>query len=387
VAFLIDQDHDRAIADDPAGAPGAGPRGGGPDPARGAAVTLLDVARAAGVSRTTVSNAFNRPDQLSAALRERVLATARGLGYAGPNPVARMLRKGRVGAVGVVFTDGLLYTFSDPASLAFLGGVAEVCEPERTGVLIVPGTDTEASVALIQAAAVDGLVVYCCDTESPLPAAVAARGLPVVEVDSERVPGAPRILVDDRGGARAAAGHVLGLGHRRLGVLSLDLHHAPRAGPVDAARRASIAYDVTANRLAGYLEAAAAAGLDPEAVPIEECPGNEEAAARAGAMALLAREPRPTALLAMSDRLAAGALQAAAALGLAVPRDLSLVGFDDVPLAAQLTPPLTTVRQPLAEKGRLAAALLFRPAPPGERRVLPTALVVRGSTAPPPRAP
>jgi DNA-binding LacI/PurR family transcriptional regulator len=142
---------------------------------------------------------------------------------------------------------------------------------------------------------------------------------------------------------------------------------------------------VTAERLAGYLEALAAAGIDPDAVPIEERPTGEnaEAAARAGALALLACRPRPTAILAMSDRLAAGALQAAAQVGLSVPRDLSVVGFDDAPLAAQLVPPLTTVRQPLTEKGRLAAELLFRPRE-RDRWVLPVELVRRGTTAPPP---
>ena len=89
---------------------------------RGASPTLLDVARAAGVSRTTVSNAFNRPDQLSAELRERVLATAREMGYAGPNPMARMLRTGRAGAIGVVFSDRLTYAVTDPAAVAFLQG-------------------------------------------------------------------------------------------------------------------------------------------------------------------------------------------------------------------------------------------------------------------------
>jgi DNA-binding LacI/PurR family transcriptional regulator len=167
--------------------------------------------------------------------------------------------------------------------------------------------------------------------------------------------------------------------------MTLDLRPDGYEGPVDAARRRSSDYHVTAERLAGYLEALHGAGIDPDTVPIEERPTGEsaEAAAREGALALLARTPRPTAILAMSDRLAAGGLQAAAQLGLRVPDDLSIVGFDDAPLASQLVPPLTTVRQPLAEKGRLAAELLFRPRE-RQRWILPVELVPRGTTAPPP---
>lgn len=358
-------------------------REGRTQPPRG--VTLLDVAKAAGVSRTTVSNAFNRPDQLSGELRDRVLGTARGLGYAGPNPIARMLRTGRAGVIAIMFPDTLPYTFSDPASVAFLQGAAQACQAERSGVLILPELDEGAAATAIGSSAVDGFVLYCWPEDSRILPSLAERRLPAVGVDIGAFPLGPLIGVDDRGGAAAAAAHLVGLGHRRLAVLTLELRPDGFTGRVDAARRGSASYHVTAERLGGYLEALARAGIDPASVPIEERPTGEraEAAAREAALALLACRPRPTAILAMSDRLAAGALQAAAQLGFQVPRDLSVIGFDDAPLAAQLVPPLTTVRQPLIEKGRLAAELLFRPTDQ-RRHVLPVSLVARRTTAPPP---
>lgn len=345
--------------------------------------TLLDVARAAGVSRTTVSNAFNRPNQLSAELRLRIMARARELGYGGPDPVARMLRTGRAGAIGVVFADGLPYAFSDPASIAFLQGVAEVCARERSGLLILPGADDATTEELIKTAVVDGFVLYCMIEDAPFLDVLVERGLPTVAVDLERRDWMTAVNIDDEGGAHAAARHLLTLGHHRLAVLSFELSPQRERGYVPHAALSEAIYAVTASRWRGYLRAVTEAGQDPLAVPIYACPGDDDATAVSGAIELLSRDPRPTAILAMSDRLAHGVVLAAARLGLAIPAELSIVGFDDIPLAAELVPPLTTVRQPLIDKGRLAAEGLFAPRQAG-RVMLPTELIVRGSTAPPP---
>jgi DNA-binding LacI/PurR family transcriptional regulator len=348
-----------------------------------ASPTLLDVARAAGVSRTTVSNAFNRPDQLSADLRERVLATARGLGYAGPNPMARMLRTGRAGAVGVVFFDRLTAAVGDPAAIALLQGVALICEQEDAALLILSATDEDAARRVVRQAAVDGFIIWCLATETAVIQAMLERGQPVVAVDEPRFVDGPGVGVDDRGGARQAAGHLVRLGHRRIAVISMETRPDGYAGPLDAARRAGSVYAVTDERLAGYEEALAAAGLDPAALRIEERPYNSPGAACDAARALLVERPRPSAILAMSDPFALAAIEAAAGLGLRVPDDLSVVGFDDIPIAGQVSPPLTTVRQPLVEKGRIAAELLFGRRQADAPIVLPTKLVVRGTTAPP----
>jgi DNA-binding LacI/PurR family transcriptional regulator len=351
----------------------AGPR---PSP------TLLDVARAAGVSRTTASNAFNRPDQLSAALRDKVLAVARDLGYTGPNPMARMLRTGRAGAIGVVFPEPVTYAFTDPFALALLQGIAAVCEQEEAGVLVLSALDEEAVRRTVYQVAVDGFIMECLAADSDVVDAVLERGVPAVAVDYPGFTEAPSVEIEERAGARAAAAHLIGLGHRLMGVLAFETRPDGYVGPLDADRRAGAVYETTMERLAGYEEGLRGAGLDPATLAVEEHPGYGRGRGIAAACRLLAQVPRPTAILAMSDEFALGAIEAAQGFGLRVPEDLSVVGFDDIPNAALSSPPLTTVHQPLVEKGRIAAELLF-----GRRKarsiVLPTRLVVRASTAPP----
>ena len=366
-----------------------------PDPAR--PMTLRAVADELGVSAKTVSNAFSRPDQLSAPLREQVLATARRLGYPGPNPLAAGLRRGRVGAIGVAYDNGLSYAFDDPVAVELLAGASTVAEPAGAGLLLVPGsTDPARRLAAVSDAVVDGLVVSSLGDDDPLLTAVVARRLPFAVVDQPRpdrlaelgAPGTPWVGVDDRAAAAAVAGHLLALGHRRLAVVSFGLHGDPiRPGLVDQEAQAAATYAVTRDRLAGYRDAALGAGVDWAGVPVFHGEDSTPAVGEAGAAAVLATSPRPTALLCLSDRLAEGALRAAARLGLRVPDDLSVAGFDDAAPAAALG--LTTVRQPTRLKGSTAAQGLLdrlagRPAP--EPRILPTELVVRTSTGPAPEA-
>ncbi|MDX1655564.1 MAG: substrate-binding domain-containing protein [Candidatus Competibacteraceae bacterium] len=345
--------------------------------------TLQDLAKQLGVSRTTVSNAFNRPDQLSEELRERILSAARKLGYTGPNPVARMLRTGRAGAVGLLFSEPLTYAFDDPTTLAFLQGVGQVCARVQSSLLILPVVDNANAVQTIQQAAVDGFIIYCLPDDSPVVAQVLERRLPVVAVD-QAIQGVPTVGIDDRQAARLAAEHLLALGHRRLGVLALDLQADDHFGPVAKERRMTPNYRVTAQRLKGYEEALGAAGIDLHSLPLWECPGNDSGRALEAARNLLDTHPRPTGLLAMSDRLALGVLEAARERGLEVPRDLSVVGFDDIALASQLTPTLTTIHQPLVEKGVVTAELLLEGTGEATSRQLEVQLVVRDSSGPPP---
>jgi DNA-binding LacI/PurR family transcriptional regulator len=342
------------------------------------------VAKEAGVSAMTVSNAFNRPDQLSIAVRERVLKTARRVGYAGPDPVARGLRSGRAGAIGVISDTPLSYALRDPAAAAFLAGVCGGAESERLGLLVVAGTAPEQrDVDPVRAAMVDGFIVYSVADGDPLVAAVVDRRLPAVVVDQPRLPGLPFVGIDDRAAAAGAANHLLALGHRRVSVLTFALAPDGRNGIAGAARQAAAAYRVTRERLAGYADAMTAAGLSWADVPVHECVGSSRRLGRAGAEALLARSPRPTALLATSDELAAGALDAAHARRLDVPAELSVVGFDDTHAAVTTRPPLTTIRQDHEDKGREACALLLDRlggTRPSDTRILPHRLVVRAST-------
>ncbi|HEX6676333.1 MAG TPA: LacI family DNA-binding transcriptional regulator [Actinomycetes bacterium] len=360
-----------------------------------ASVTLATLARELGVSKSTVSNAYNRPDQLSPALRARILDAARRLGYPGPDPLAATLSRGRVGAIGLVFFDDpptypLTFAFTDPVHALFLQGVADACGRAGVGLVLLGGGKGG---DLVRAALVDGFICQYDVAGDERFQAVAERGLPVVVVDGppDPAPGGAssgavrRVGVDDRGAARAAARHLLELGHRAIGVVAAPLSPDGHDGPAGPRRQRDARYHVIRERLAGYRAEVEAAGLPWAAVPVEERSPYGQEAGRRAAGALLDRPDRPSALLAMSDELALGALRAAEERGLDVPGQLSVVGFDDTPAAAGARPPLTTVHQPHRDKGRIAAELLLRPGTgAATRRTLPADLVVRGSTAPPP---
>lgn len=356
-------------------------------------LTLRDVAAELGVSAKTVSNAYVRPDQLSTELRERILATADRLGYPGPDPVAAGLRRGRVGAIGVAYDNQLSYAFDDPTTSALLAGVSSVAEEAGTGLLLLPGsTDPRRRASAATRAVVDGVVASSVSDDDPLLQLVIARRLPLVVIDQPRpdrltalgASSAPWIGIDDRAAAEAAAEHVLGLGHRIVGVVSFGRARGASAGFADQQAQADATYAVTRDRLAGYRAAAAHHGVAWSDVPVWTGIDSTAAEGESGARALLDRSPRPTALLCLSDRLAEGALRAVDQAGLRVPSDVSVVGFDD---AAQLaaTLGLTTIEQPSRTKGGHAARALLdllagRPAL--RQQLLPTYLRVRSSTGP-----
>jgi DNA-binding LacI/PurR family transcriptional regulator len=364
-------------------------------PHMSARITLQSIADRLGCSAKTVSNAFNRPDQLSAATRERVLAVAAELGYPGPNPLAAGLRRGRVGAIGFAYANPLSYAFEDPVSVELLAGVTAVAEGAGAGLLLVPGSaGGERSAAAMSAAVIDGLLIFSMADDDPLVDAAIARRLPTVVIDEPepsrlaRRGGEPPcwIGIDDREAARGAAGHVLALGHRRIAVITFSLRRGQERGPAGGREQAQATYAVTRNRLEGYRDAVAAAGLNWSSVPVMAGVTSSVQEGAAAAAALLDLEPAPTAILCMSDRLAEGALQVARARGLAVPGDVSVVGFDDADTAEALG--LTTVRQPHRGKGQAAAHTLLglmggRPAK--RVQLLGTEIVRRASTGPPPR--
>lgn len=347
--------------------------------------TLARIAAELGVSVMTVSNAYNRPDQLSAGLRERILAKARELGYPGPDPLARGLRRGRAGALGVLYDTWPSYMFQSPGAVGFLQGLSETTGRAFMGVLLLP-TPLPGQGNPLDAALADGFVVYSVsDTDPHVPVARARR--PVVIVDQPRLEGTAFVGIDDERAAAVAAEHLLGLGHRHIAVLSFALARDGVEGPADLERQESATYAVTRARLSGYRTALIAAGLAWEEVVVYECQFLRRA--DRAVRHLLGRRPRPTGLLATSDALALAALRTAAQDGLGVPDHLSVVGFDDTPKAQTATPSLTTVRQPHVQKGKRAGELLLgalrgRSTPPPQ--FLPTELIIRDSTGPAPRA-
>jgi DNA-binding LacI/PurR family transcriptional regulator len=355
----------------------------GPLPRRRA--TLASLAAELKVSRTTISNAYNRPDQLSDALRERVLATAKRLGYPGPDPVARSLRTRRAGAVGLMITEPLTYSFSDPAALDFVAGLAESCEELGQGLLLVavgPNRDVADGTASVLAAGVDGFVVYSAAGDDPYLQVVLQRRLPLVVVDQPRdVPGASQVRIDDRAAMRAMADYVLGLGHREIGLLTMRLLRDRHQGLADTKRLRASTFSVQSERIRGVREAMAAAGLNSDGLIVVE--SHEHTATSGGVAAEIAlrANPRITALMCTADVLAISAMDYLRAHGKYAPGQMTVTGFDGVPEA--MSRGLTTVAQPSLEKGRHAGQLLHKGDITPTIEVLDTELI-RGRTAGPP---
>jgi DNA-binding LacI/PurR family transcriptional regulator len=354
---------------------------------------MTRVAEELGVSSMTISNAYNRPERVSESLREQIFETAERLGYAGPDPVARSLRRQKTNLAGVLYSNPLSYAFDDAAQVLFLKGVATATEEAGMGLVLVPGSlgsspNERASAAMN--AAVDGFVVYSIAEDDPLVEAALRRRLPTVIADQPLLEDVPFVGIDNESAAREVARHLVDLGHEQFGVVSFSIAAADRdPGIADSRRQRSATLRVTRARLAGYEAVLEAAGLPWKEVPVYECFGSSKALGREAADVLLSQDPPLTAILALSDQLALGVIETAKERGLSVPEDLSVAGFDDVPEAATSRPPLTTVHQDHAEKGELAGRLLvaqLREEETKDTDLLPARLVVRGSTGRPPGA-
>jgi DNA-binding LacI/PurR family transcriptional regulator len=339
-----------------------------------AKVTLQSIADKVGVSRMTVSNAFSRPDPLSADLRARVLAAADELGYVGPDPAARALARGRVGSVGLLLNGTLSEAFEDQVSAEFVASVAdELAQRGLALTVLTPPTDDDFVPA--RDVAIDGALVYTCEPKSAGVEWLGRRSLPVVAVDQDLGKAVPGVRVDDRDGARQGAQHLLELGHRRIGILAL--------GSAGSNGRLVDSQSLPARmRLAGWRAALKKAGVDPVVV---RAPFEHQDASFTAARELL--EHPVTAVLCFSDVFARAVVRAAEEQGKRVPEDISVVGYDDSPLSAASRPALTTVRQDITAKGHAAAGMLadVLDGRPATSQLLPTTLVVRDSTGPAPK--
>jgi DNA-binding LacI/PurR family transcriptional regulator len=350
--------------------------------------TLASLAAELKVSRTTISNAYNRPDQLSPALREKVLATAKRIGYPGPDPVARSLRTRRAGAVGLVITEPLTYSFRDPAALDFVAGLAQSCEEIGQGLMLVavgPSRSFADGSASVLAAGVDGFVVYSAAGDDPYLHVVQQRRLPLVVVDQPNgLPGASTVRIDDRGAMRKLGDYVLGLGHREIGLLTMRLRRDrdnTSEGLVHPERLRSSTFHVQRERIGGVRDAMAAAGLDPESLTVVESYEHTPASGGAAAKVALQANPRITALMCTADVLALSAMDYLRGRGKYAPGQMTVTGFDGIPEAIRRG--LTTVAQPSLQKGRRAGELLHEGGIRPTIEVLDTELI-RGRTAGPP---
>lgn len=342
-------------------------------------VTVTTVAEAAGVSRAAVSFAYNMPEQLAPETRERILAVAAQLGYT-PDPIARMLTTNRSGAVGLLMVEPIASAFADPFISSFVRGMGHICDQRELALTLLPPHKGSVAKAA-QGAIVDGIITLGLAADHPGMVALEQRNLPLVVVDGEPHGRWSCVCIDDEGGAFAAARHLVACGHQHVAIFAFE------SAPPNPAVEGRQAFYVPQQRLAGYLRGMATARNAQ--VERYEVHSSRESGRRA-ALTLLDRPgPRPTAILAMSDAIALGALYACHERGLRVPEDISIIGFDDIPEAAPVQ--LTTIAQPIVHKATLAMELLLRELdhrgeqpPQRVREVLSTHLVQRATTGPAP---
>jgi DNA-binding LacI/PurR family transcriptional regulator len=332
--------------------------------------TLEDVAKRAGVSTATVSKVLSNTPYFTAKTRDRVMQAVEELGYV-PNLAARALSMGRTHIIGVVFPYVYEPMFTDPLILHILEGIEAECSEQNYNMLLSTPRLTadgweENYRQLVQSGYLEGVIAI---DNHPLASAlkpVHEKGIPSVAIGYHQ--SEFYIRSDDQSGGLQLMQHVLALGHRRIGIITVpeEMHFSVH------------------HRLGGLRAAAEEAGLDYRKFP--EMDGDFSITSGANCAArLLTGHPDLTALVCLNDRMAMGAIQQARAMGRRVPDDLTVVGYDNIPMAEVFAPPITTVDQQAPELGRVGAHMLFdvlhghRPDPVE----LPTYLVVRQSSAVP----
>jgi len=335
--------------------------------------TLADVARRAGVSITTASFVVNnRPISVTEETRERVLTAVRELHYTA-NAHVQALRRQRSQTLGVHLHDYKQGRFlEDPVTDRIMGGISEAARGRLYHLLLytgMPDYEGEAPAGAFLDRRVDGLVLVHAPEASRLMADLAELPLPCVVVFNRHAPAALGSVDGDNVGAmRKGVEHLVSLGHRRIAHLTW-----------------SVAASNRVDRCTGFMEALKAFDLPRGPGSVAAIRQGEDPGVRL--RGVLEGSDPPSALFCFNDTLAIWTMQALAAMGRRVPEDISVIGFDDISLAAMTTPPLTTIRQPLHEMGRLAAAALvdmIEGKPASELRCeVPLELVARGSTGRP----
>ena len=352
-------------------------------------VTMKDVAAAAGVSQASVSYAYSGSQRVSAVRREHIFAVAASLGYTGPNIAGSSLRLGRIGAVGVLIPGSLSLAVEDPSTMLLVRGIVEVGELADVALTLLPvdpqpGDGNDPVKPAVLRGLVDGVVLHCLPDDHPVVEAVRAREIPAVAIDSPRVPHLPYVTVDHRQAGAEQMDHVLSLGHKRIGVITDRLGPLPSPGFRYWADAETSKETYLRERLAGYRHALSDHGVRVADVALIEA-ADIDMPSGLTAADLLIREFAPTAIVTTSDVHAVAALKALSSNGIAVPEAVSVIGFDDAPIADLMG--LTTIRQPLRDKGRTAAKILLDLIAGQSRRrsIMATELIVRSTTGPAPR--
>ncbi|MFC4224314.1 LacI family DNA-binding transcriptional regulator [Lysinibacter cavernae] len=317
-------------------------------------VTLADVAALAGVSTSTVSIAFSDGGPVSDAMRERVRQAAAQLGYTGPDPRAASLRRGRSGLIGVVLDERLGEAFRDPIRIALLDGIADEIGAAGSGLALL-GNVVSGPLS-VSTAPVDAIILFGCSTTASESLSQARqRGIPAIELEGPSSLDIVSIDSDNRGASAAAARHLAALGHQRVAMVTLPL--TPERVPATYGSDEVVPTHnyVASERALGIRDVFPdAVGRSVTASLVEEGRAAGFALLADAAGVLLTASVRPTAIAAQSDLLALGVIRAATDLGLDVPGQLSVIGFDGIRLDGLSDRDLSTLVQPAREKGRAA---------------------------------
>lgn len=309
---------------------------------------MADVARRCGVSVMTVSYCYNQPDRVAPETLRRVREAAAELGYRGPDPTARSLRRRHNGAIGVVLGEHLAYAFEDPQARRFLAGVAEVCRDRGSGLNLIPTTGADDDVERVRSASVDGYIVWTTVDADPVLDVVSGLGKPVAIHGGPAVGGARVVSINNRASARELAARTFA-GARRPAVLSFPFDRDRRPRLETGPSPDDVVFPVTRARLLGIYDHLGNAGGLPVAVAARN--DREDV----GKLADTLLDTEPDAVIAMSDQLAFAVLDAARRRGLRVPEDVAVAGWDDDPDAERAG--LTTIAQSLFAQGRDCALI------------------------------
>lgn len=305
--------------------------------------SIKDIARVAGVSHSTVSRALSDSPLVNEVTRARIHRLAAEMGYS-PDAGARSLVSGHTCTVGVVVT-----TIADPWAAEVMEGIERAAYAAGYSVILAASHDEPerelTAVEMLRSQRVDAVIITSSRVGALHQERLCAADVPVILLNSHSLGSAPHtfsVRVDDRHGAQVAMEHLLMLGHRRIAHIAGPAGHSP-----------------SADRLAGYRAALAEAGVPFD--PAQIIPGTGRPMAGEQALSqLLAMAERPTAVFCYNDMTAIGVLREARAIGLVIPRDLAVMGFDDIPFAAYVTPALTTVAQPMVELGQRAMTMALK---------------------------
>jgi alanine racemase len=337
-----------------------------------AKVTIKDIAEKAGVSKTSVSFAFNEPSQLPEATVQRILEAAEELGYV-PDPIARILKTGKTGTIGVLVPQPIHEIARNPFFSVFTEGVGEVCTMDGFSLMIVPPLKGSMERAIANATA-DGFLTLGLEPKKSAMVVLNKRDVPFVMVDSDPEDSVAAVNIEDEKGGYLAMDHILRAGHRKITIISV------RSGKE---QRYQEYLGTLRRRVKGYLSALKEYDLsiEDEEVHLIECASTLHGG-RLAFNEIWKSDQKPTAIVTMSDIIALGVMDAARDNDVSVPDDLSIIGFDDIPYSSLTSPPLSTISQPIRKKGKLAAEMLVEHIEgkiDQSHILLPVSLIERGS--------